>query len=329
MLFSVVMPAYNARGYIGSALESLEAQSFRNFEVVVVDDGSSDGTAAFLDSYAAIHDNVRVVHQENSGPMLARRAGVFAARGEYVLFLDADDEFTPDALGIVGKEVERSRADIVMFSFVRRDAGRSTLGVSGFDVGFYEGADYMKAKIAICAGKSNSLCSKSIKRSLFDHSDYSEYSGMRHGEDWFQLFPLVDTARSFCVIPDRLYVYNHSDQSGTSSYRSEQLSDIRVVCQRLRAYAEKWGGECPRVAARGEVLNYIYLVKISELSQATKAEKQAHFHEICCAMRDEGVFERCSRCGVRADNHMLILAMKHGWYGGARAIVRLVEAMKR
>lgn len=93
-LVSVVIPCYNHAHYLGHAIESVLAQTHRHFEIVVVDDGSTDGTAEVAARYA----EVRVVRQCNAGLSTARNAGLAASRGEYVVFLDADDRLLPDAL---------------------------------------------------------------------------------------------------------------------------------------------------------------------------------------------------------------------------------------
>lgn len=329
MLFSVVMPVYNARSYIGTALDSLDAQSFRDFETVIVDDGSTDGTAQLLDAYAAVHGNVTVIHQQNAGPLLARQSGVAAAQGDYILFIDADDEFVPEAFEVIRSQIERTSADVVMFSFARKDGARLLGGGSEIAEGLYIHDDYMKVKESVCAGRSSNLWSKSIKRTLFDHGDYTPYRGMRHGEDWFQLFPLVDAATSLSVIPDRLYVYNQGDQSGTASYSRGQLEDIRAVSKRLWTFAEKWGGDCPRAAARGELLNYIYLVKISERSSVSRMQKNANIVEIGEAMREEGAFTRCAHAVLRFDNRLIVRALELRCSWLVRLVVSVVEKLKR
>src|ERR1044071_9784434 len=93
---SVVIPAYNAERYLGEAIESVLAQTYAPLETIVVDDGSSDGTAAVARS----HPGVTLISQENAGPAAARNRGFAASRGELIAFHDADDLMTPDKLAV-------------------------------------------------------------------------------------------------------------------------------------------------------------------------------------------------------------------------------------
>ncbi|MGB2941211.1 MAG: glycosyltransferase family A protein, partial [Candidatus Macondimonas sp.] len=103
---TIVIPAYQAEGYLTRALESVATQSDPDWELIVVDDGSHDGTLALAQRHAARDPaRMRVLAQANAGPAAARNRGMAEARGEYVLFLDADDALMPDAL-------ERLRQDL-------------------------------------------------------------------------------------------------------------------------------------------------------------------------------------------------------------------------
>lgn len=96
---SVVIPAYNAERTIGATLDSVLAQSLRDFEIIVVNDGSRDETGAVLGSYAARHpDRITVIHQQNMGQAAARNNGIAAARGRFIAFNDADDVWAPEKL---------------------------------------------------------------------------------------------------------------------------------------------------------------------------------------------------------------------------------------
>lgn len=97
VLFSIVVPVYRAQEYLPSCMKSLLAQTYRNVEIILVDDGSPDGCPQLCDMYAAQDARVRVIHKENGGPSDARNMGIEAAVGEYVVFVDADDHIDPDA----------------------------------------------------------------------------------------------------------------------------------------------------------------------------------------------------------------------------------------
>lgn len=95
MFFSVVIPVYNKEKYISNSINSILQQSFGDYEVIAVDDGSTDDSIKVLSSYG--DERIRIVSQKNAGPSAARNHGVRAAKGEWILFLDADDEFLPGA----------------------------------------------------------------------------------------------------------------------------------------------------------------------------------------------------------------------------------------
>ena len=107
-LVSVIVPAYNAERYLREAVDSALRQTHERLEVVIVDDGSTDGTPALADGFAAADPRVRVFHQPNGGLSAARNAGLAVARGDLVCFLDADDVFLPDKL-------ERQRSFLDLF----------------------------------------------------------------------------------------------------------------------------------------------------------------------------------------------------------------------
>ena len=114
MEISVVVPIYNKANYLEPCLRSLLTQAFSDFEVVCIDDGSTDGSAQQLDRLAATDTRIVAIHQPNGGVTAARRTGVEHARGRYIMFVDADDSLLPDALATMHKAIEESGADEVI-----------------------------------------------------------------------------------------------------------------------------------------------------------------------------------------------------------------------
>lgn len=116
-MYSVVIPVYEAKTCLGRCVESWLAQTEKNLELILVDDGSSDGSADLCDLYAEQDARVRAIHQENAGVSAARNAGIDAANGEYLLFTDSDDYVAQNYLERMSICMETSNADLVLCGF--------------------------------------------------------------------------------------------------------------------------------------------------------------------------------------------------------------------
>lgn len=126
MRFSVIIPVYNAQEFLVSCVGSVTADPGQDWELLLVDDGSTDGSGGMCDRLAREDGRIRVIHQSNRGPGGARNAGLEAARGEYLLFVDSDDALVPGALERLRGEVDSSGADIVTFDYLA-DSGSGAL----------------------------------------------------------------------------------------------------------------------------------------------------------------------------------------------------------
>ena len=117
MKISVVIPVYNAERHVRSALDSVLGQVCSDWECICVDDGSTDGSAAILDEYAARDPRIRAIHKPNGGEGSARNAGMDDATGELIAFLDADDAWHPETLRLVAKTREATGADVIRYGW--------------------------------------------------------------------------------------------------------------------------------------------------------------------------------------------------------------------
>ena len=114
---SIVVPVYNAKNYIKRCIESLVCQTYHNLEIILVDDGSSDGSEKICDEYAKEDDRIKVIHKKNSGVSDSRNAGIEAADGDYILFVDSDDYINENTVEDNLKTAIEKNADIVIFCF--------------------------------------------------------------------------------------------------------------------------------------------------------------------------------------------------------------------
>lgn len=121
IFFSIIMPIYNSKDIIQPSLKSLEKQTYTNFEVILVDDCSTDGTYDYLISYKEKSSlNIRVIkNKENVGPGMSRNHGVSIAKGNYIAFIDSDDWYEKDFLKIVNKEITERKCEILLFDYYR------------------------------------------------------------------------------------------------------------------------------------------------------------------------------------------------------------------
>lgn len=115
-LVSVIIPVYNVEKYLARCVDSVLAQTYPNVEVILVDDGSPDGSGAICDEYAATHGNIQVVHKKNGGLASARNAGMKVMTGEYLFFIDSDDWIDPETLQELVEIGERTGVDFVRYT---------------------------------------------------------------------------------------------------------------------------------------------------------------------------------------------------------------------
>jgi len=137
---SIIIPAYNVAGYIEVCLDSILSQTYTDFEVIVVDDGSTDATGHITDGYASLDDRVKVIHLSNQGVSAARNAGIQAAAGMFFLFFDGDDFIEPGTLADLVAEIRDKGADVLIYGYHRYGGGQITQTVYPvFGEGLYEG----------------------------------------------------------------------------------------------------------------------------------------------------------------------------------------------
>lgn len=116
-LISIIVPTYNVEKYIRTCIESILAQTYRNVEVIIVNDGSTDQSLAVISDLICSHHNVKVINQKNQGLSVARNTGIDVATGKYIIFVDSDDKIMPDFVSSLYQIADKTGADIVRGSF--------------------------------------------------------------------------------------------------------------------------------------------------------------------------------------------------------------------
>ncbi len=122
---SVIMPVYNAEKHLKKSVDSVINQTYKNFELIVIDDGSTDLSGKICDEYAATDKRIKVIHQKNSGVSKARNSGIEASKGKYIVFLDSDDEMDSNLLEDNLKIADKLKPDVLIFNFRYRHSDQS------------------------------------------------------------------------------------------------------------------------------------------------------------------------------------------------------------
>ena len=244
---TVCVAIYNVEKYLRECLDSVFSQSYEKFDVVMVDDGSTDGSAAICDEYVARYPKrASVVHKVNEGPLLARSDAFSRATGEYVMCVDSDDALLPGALAAVAASVAATGADVVRFGFTReREEVSSVKGRAIFK--FYPADERPMMLWTLCrstSGSENPMWLKAIRRSCAGaDADFSDFKGVRCAEDLLQTVAVYDCARTFCFLDAPLYYYRPG--SGiTRSYNPRFYHDVCRCLDAAEGYACRWEREC-------------------------------------------------------------------------------------
>lgn len=207
---SIIIPVYQAERYIRKCLDSVEKQTFRNFEVIIIDDGSKDRSGTICDEYAAEDERFHVYHQQNMGVTAARKNGLSHAKGKYIFGIDADDYADIHLVEKAVSEADKREADIVIWNIVTKREDGTVTDETHWEEGSVE--DWRRSAIM---GRYSVLWAGCARRTLWQKVKFPN-SKVRAGEDGYLMMDLLFKANSIASVPDILY-YHLDDSIGSIS----------------------------------------------------------------------------------------------------------------
>lgn len=239
-VISVLMPVYNVEKYIRATLDSLIAQDFAEWELVAVDDGSSDSSGAVLDEYASCDSRFRVIHKENEGVSVARNTALDAAACDYIFFLDSDDMITPDCLSSLFGALTENGADMAQGNFrpVNDDmTPYSFKHPSPIRDEVIDGVELIK-RLATDTGFYYVMsCNKLMKKSLYGGWRYP--AGKIH-EDHFAIHHIAYGCEKIVCVGKETYIYvKHGGSITMKSFSSANITKEEAIYDRCRFLEEK------------------------------------------------------------------------------------------
>lgn len=239
MYFSVIVTAYRVESYLQICVNSILAQTFSDFELILVDDGSPDRCPAFCDEYAARDSRVKVIHQKNGGVVKARKAGLLAATGQYVVFVDGDDWIGGEFLARGRMRLEETQADLLCFAssceqgdqkILREPVAEGLYGKKAIREEIYPLLlmdDRMRHMSYFVQGKI-------FRRSLAESCFLTVNPRISLGEDMLCVVPAYLKAQNVYISGEAMCYYRVREQSGSHGFQIGHYRQVSLVLAALK-----------------------------------------------------------------------------------------------
>jgi len=227
-IVSIIVPVYGAEAYLPACIESLCRQTYPHIRIILVDDQSPDGCPEICDRYAEQDSRIVVIHQENKGVSGARNTGLEQARGDYVMFVDSDDELYPDAVEILLQDAEKYGADLVSAAMESAKTPREQEAPCTV----FRGEESLVQSINGHPG-TISACAKLYRSDLIRDIRFEE--GKNINEDGFFVFQCCVQKPVFVQHDIVVYLYNVREGSNSRQRFSDKYLAILYYCDRKKA----------------------------------------------------------------------------------------------
>lgn len=233
MKYSIIVPVYNAEKTLQRCIDSVLAQSFTDYELILVNDGSSDGSAAICSVNSAKYSCIKYICKDNGGVSSARNLGIESAAGEYILFLDSDDYISDNYFNVLNGIYSNSSPDLVIFGAQAVGGADQKWQTGDY---FYNTQDGIAIRIAQAMQEYNfsSVCNKAFKRTIISSRGIVFDGRLAIGEDQIFLFEYAMNIASIKSVNDIIYNFDTSDKGSLSrKYREYLLDQLITVDRRM------------------------------------------------------------------------------------------------
>lgn len=227
-MISIIVPVYNVEQYISVCIESILSQTFTAIELILVNDGSGDGSGKICDKYVKLDNRVQVIHQKNGGPANARNTGIDIAKGKYICFVDSDDYIVPDFCEKMLRMLEESSADFSVCQYHKFQDNEICDYVSENNnlYSFISNRDYLDKQLI----SGFSACAKLYRKEIF--YEHRFYEGKIHEDIIWSVELARNLKAGVCCTEEKLYYYRQNNNGIMASGQKK--------CSPDRVYA----GEC-------------------------------------------------------------------------------------
>ena len=236
-MISVIVPIYNAAPYLERCIQSICLQTYQDLEIILVDDGSTDDCPEICETYKKKDGRIKVIHKQNGGVVRAKRAGVSAAAGEFVGYVDADDWIENDYFSQMTKLQRQTNADMVAVNLFTDIGHESNIILNAIPAGTYDCKDIlprlMYSGVFFEYGLQPHLVTKLLRRDILSFVQEAADPHICIGDDAAVVYPYVLNAKKIVVADICGYHYVQHQGSVTKTYRTDELDRIRLLIDYL------------------------------------------------------------------------------------------------
>lgn len=239
---SIIIPVYNTKSYLPSCLDSILAQEWTDYEIILVDDGSTDGSSALCDEYAARHEHIRCHHQPNKGLVATRQQGFILSRGQYITFVDSDDWIASDMYTCMCRKAQETYADILCCNYIAVMPTREKKCCAPFPSGLYNKERLISEVYPFMLysgtffvyGVSPNLWNKIFRRTLLEKHLLRVPHNVKVGEDALASYSCMLEASSIYFFDEAFYFYRSNANSLTRyTMNQTRLSENHTLFETL------------------------------------------------------------------------------------------------
>lgn len=226
-MISIIVPVYNVGQYLRKCLDSILRQTYRDFELILVDDGSTDASPRICDLYEKTDMRVTVIHKKNEGPNIARKTGLQSAKGEYVCYVDGDDWIENDMIEHQFAEMQSSGADLVVSNLYFESEGWMQKICGAFEAGLYHTEDIVETMLYTGEfykfGISQYACTKLFRKDILWDVQMQVDNRIGCGEDVAVLYPYILKAKTIYISNYAGYHYMQRSDSIQGRYDPDEI----------------------------------------------------------------------------------------------------------
>lgn len=272
---SVVVPVYNVRTYLEKAVYSIINQKYENLEIILVDDGSTDGSGEICNQLKAIDSRVVAYHKENGGLSSARNFGAKKATGNYIIFIDSDDYIHPEMISSLYDEIKKADADVSVCGIMNVYNTKEIPQCNNIHMHFvYNQKEFLK-ELLIGEKIPGSICNKLLKKEVVEKISFPE--GKIY-EDAFYHLELVKVAKTYVITTKPYYYYYHRSNSITTQKYNARKLDIIEVYTKYKKYIDV---EYPDLKKEAFFrLSYGYFVVLDSMLLVDHYKELEHYQKV-------------------------------------------------